>query len=217
MNRTALDVLIDHHHVYNVFSYRQLQLKLRILRDQSHYTVFTKLNRRKEQLRSAAIDLLDHGTQAQSEIERQYAIQHEVKCERQSDFDTFNTQELEEKAIAHGKLLPDWRDPQFDELGLRVHQLSLQKAYDLPDWLRLHDNDPVMAQGGYDGERPEVYTDQDLHLVHLTDHIHYASDLLTDQDSVSQVLNESESPNFSIHWYASEWALDWENPVMGQD
>ena len=74
MFRSATNVLIDRHHIYNEFSYNQLKLKLRILRDQSNYYIKPRmrgLNRKKDSLQMTAEDLLIYGTENASEIQRQ--------------------------------------------------------------------------------------------------------------------------------------------------
>jgi len=220
MFRSALDILIDHNHVDNEFSYRELQLKLRILRDQSKYTVFVKLNKQKSKLRHAAHQLLDYGTQAESEIERQLSLQSEVEREYDSEPELDLTpQDFEQHAIHNSNLLPDWRDPQYDELGLREHYQPVRVAYSLPERLHYNENDPVMyTKGRYGGmHRPDTYTDEDLNLAPYATHVNYASDLVTDQNSVSQVLSESEDCDFIEHLYRSEHELQWDKSVPGGD
>lgn len=222
MFRSATDLLIDDHHIENVFTYRQLQLKLRILRDQSKYTILTKLNKRKDRLQNAASTVLTYGTQSDSEIERQLSIQSQVEREYESDSEPepeldLSPQDFEEYAIHNSNLLPDWRDPQYDSLGLREHYQPVRVAYSLPERLHYNENDPVMyTKGRYGGmHRPDTYVDEDLNLAPYATHVNYVSDLVTDQNSVSQVLSESEDSDFIEHLYRSEHELQWDLPVLG--
>jgi len=223
MFRSATDLLIDRHHVNHEFSYRELQLKLRILRDQSNYYIRTKLNRRKWQLQTAAETILIYGTEHEPEIRRQVeareaAYERELEELESGSESELTPKDLEQDAIYNGNLLPDWRDPQYDELGLREYSQSLRVAYSLPESLHYNDNDPVMwTEHRYGAHRPEPYTDEELNLAPYATHVNYASDLVTDQTSVNQVLSDSEDFDFIEHLYRSQWYWVCDNPVIGCD
>jgi hypothetical protein len=215
MFRSAIDLLIDQHHIYNEFSYRELQLKLRILRDQSKYTIFTKLNKRKDRLQNAASTVLKYGTQSESEIERKLSIQSEVEREYDSDSEPKLTpQDLEQDAIINGNLLPDWKDPEYNDFGVRVYSQSVRKAYDLPERLKYNDHAP---ESRLKMEVPDVYTDSDLNLIPYASHITYASDLVTDQNNVSEYLSDDEDWDFIDSMHHSEYYLLWDHSVPGSD
>lgn len=221
MFRSATNVLIDRHHIYNEFTYNQLKLKLRILRDQSNYYIKPRLrglNRKKDSLQMTAEDLLIYGTEDSSEIRRQeearQAAQERELEELESGSDELTPRDLEMDAIVNGNLLPDWREPEYNELGLREYSQDVRTAYDLPERLKYNEHAPETHTKF---ATPDIYTESDVHLVPYASHIQYASDLVTNQDNVSEYLAEDTQWEFIESMHRSEFYLLWDHAVPGGD
>jgi hypothetical protein len=219
MYRSALDILINRHHVNHEFSYRELQLKLRILRDQSNYYILTRLNAKKWQLRTVAETLLEYGTEDSSEIRRQceahFADREQELEELESGSESELTpKDLEQDAIHNGNLLPDYQDPEYTELGLRAYSQTVRVAYDLPERLKYNEHAP---ESRLKMATPDIYTESDLNLIPYASHITYASDLVTNQENVSEYLSDEEEWDFIEGMHHSDYYLLWDHQVPGSD
>ena len=221
MFRSATNVLIDRHHIYSEFSYNQLKLKLRILRDQSNYFIKPRLhglNQKKDSLQMTAEDLLIYGTEDSSEIQRQeearQAAQERELEEMESGSNELTPRDLEMDAIVNGNLLPDWREPEYTELGLRAYSQDVRVAYNLPERLYYNEHAP---ESRLKFATPDTYTESDLNLVPYASHIQYASDLVTNQANVSEYLSDEEEWDFIEGMHHSDWYMLWDKAVPGSD